>query len=154
MRSLRYWPRTSPLLNPRSKFFTAILAEKNWSPSECAKRGCSGIPMGPEFVPDFVLSSTSELPISENKFQIPVSWCKHLEKLAATSERFTGADIAGVCMKAGLFALRDNPEARSITMEHFFQAVKEEIPSVKEEMIKEYEKLARKVKQESMRIGF
>jgi hypothetical protein len=101
MRSLRYWPRTSPLLNPRSKFFTAILAEKNWSPSECAKRGCSGIPMGPEFVPDFVLSSTSELPISENKFQIPVSWCKHLEKLAATSERFTGADIAGVCMKRG-----------------------------------------------------
>jgi transitional endoplasmic reticulum ATPase len=77
-----------------------------------------------------------------------------LDKLAEISERFTGADIAGVCMKAGLFALRDNPEARSITIEHFFRAVKEEIPSVTEEMIKEYEKLARKVKQESVRIGF
>ena len=77
-----------------------------------------------------------------------------LEKLVDITERFTGADIAGVCMKAGLFALRDNPEAKSVTMEHFFRAVKEEIPSVTEEMIREYEKLARKVKQESVRIGF
>jgi transitional endoplasmic reticulum ATPase len=77
-----------------------------------------------------------------------------LQKLVDITERFTGADIAGVCMKAGLFALRDNPEAKSVTMEHFFRAVKEEIPSVTEEMIKEYEKLARKVKQESVRIGF
>lgn len=58
-----------------------------------------------------------------------------MEKLAAIGERFTGADIAVVCMKAtGRSA--DNPEARSITVEHFFQAVKEEIPSVTEEMIK------------------
>jgi transitional endoplasmic reticulum ATPase len=77
-----------------------------------------------------------------------------LEKLTEISERFTGADIAGVCMKAGLYALRDNPDARTVTMEHFFRAVKEEIPSVTDEMIKEYEKLARKVKQESVRIGF
>lgn len=39
-------------------------------------------------------------------------------------------------------------------MEHFFRAVKEAIPSVTKEMEKEYEKLARKVKQESVRIGF
>jgi transitional endoplasmic reticulum ATPase len=77
-----------------------------------------------------------------------------LNKLAEITERFTGADIAGVCMKAGLYALRENPEARTVTMEHFFRAVKEEIPSVTEEMVKEYEKLARKVKQESVRIGF
>ncbi|MFQ5683282.1 MAG: CDC48 family AAA ATPase [Candidatus Binatia bacterium] len=77
-----------------------------------------------------------------------------IEKLAEITERFTGADIAGVCMKAGLYALRENPEARSVTMEHFFRAVKEAIPSVTEEMIKEYGNLARKVKQESARIGF
>jgi transitional endoplasmic reticulum ATPase len=77
-----------------------------------------------------------------------------LEKLADITERFTGADIAGVCMKAGLFALRDNREARSVSMEHFFRAVKEEIPSVTDEMIREYEKIARKVKQESVGIGF
>ncbi len=44
--------------------------------------------------------------------------------------------------------------ARSVNMEHFYRAVKEEISSVTEEMIKEYEKLAHKVKQESVRIGF
>ncbi len=78
----------------------------------------------------------------------------NLEKLAEITNRFTGADIAGVCMKAGLYALRENPEARRVTMEHFFRATKEAIPSVTEEMEKEYEKLARKVKQESVRIGF
>jgi transitional endoplasmic reticulum ATPase len=77
-----------------------------------------------------------------------------LDKLAAITDRFTGADIAGVCMKAGLFALRENPDAAAVTMEHFFRAVKEAIPSVTEEMEREYDKLARKVKQESVRIGF
>jgi transitional endoplasmic reticulum ATPase len=76
------------------------------------------------------------------------------EKLAEITDRFTGADIAGVCMKAGVFALRENPQGRTVTMEHFFRAVKEAIPSVTEEMEKEYEKLARKVKQEAIRIGF
>jgi hypothetical protein len=39
-------------------------------------------------------------------------------------------------------------------MEHFFRAVKEATPSVTAEMEREYEKLARKVKQDAMRIGF
>ena len=78
----------------------------------------------------------------------------NLEKLTEITDRYTGADIAGVCMKAGLYALRENPEAKRVTMEHFFRAVKEAIPSVTEEMEKEYEKLARKVKQESIGIGF
>jgi transitional endoplasmic reticulum ATPase len=77
-----------------------------------------------------------------------------IEKLAEITDRFTGADIAGVCMKAGLYALRENPEAKRVIMEHFFHAVKEAIPSVTEEMEAEYAKLARVVKQESVRIGF
>ncbi len=77
-----------------------------------------------------------------------------LAKLAEITERFTGADIAGVCMKAGIFALRDNPDARAVTQEHFFRAVKEAIPSVSPEMEREYEKLARTVKQQAGRIGF
>ncbi len=78
----------------------------------------------------------------------------NLEKHTEITDRFTGADIAGVCMKAGLYALRENPEAKRVTMEHFFRAIKEAIPSVTDEMEKEYEKLARKVKQESVSIGF
>ena len=57
-------------------------------------------------------------------------------------------------MKAGPSALRENPEAKRVTMEHFFRAIKEALPSVTEEMEKEYEKLARKVKRESVSIGF
>ncbi len=77
-----------------------------------------------------------------------------LQKLAEITDRFTGADIAGSCMKAGLFALRDNPEARAVTQENFLRAVKETIPSVTPDMEREYEKLARTVKQQTGRIGF
>jgi transitional endoplasmic reticulum ATPase len=77
-----------------------------------------------------------------------------LNKLVDITERLTGADIAGVCMKAGLYALRENLEAQRVTMEHFFRAVKEATPSVTPEMEREYEKLARQVKQEAVRIGF
>lgn len=70
------------------------------------------------------------------------------------TDRFTGADIAGVCMKAGHYALRENVEARQVTMEHFYRAVKEAVPSVTPEMEREYEKLARQVKQQAARIGF
>ena len=44
--------------------------------------------------------------------------------------------------------------ARSVNMVHFYRAVKEKIPSVTEETVKDYKKLAHKLKQESVRIGF
>jgi transitional endoplasmic reticulum ATPase len=77
-----------------------------------------------------------------------------LDKLVEITGRFTGADIAGVCMKAGLYALRENITTAHITMEHFSRAVKEAVPSVTPEMEREYERLAREVKQEAVRIGF
>jgi SpoVK/Ycf46/Vps4 family AAA+-type ATPase len=64
------------------------------------------------------------------------------------------ADIAGVYMKAGLYALRANLEAQHVTMGHFSRAAKEATPSVTAEDGAEYEKLARQVKQEAVRIGF
>ncbi|MDP6561150.1 MAG: AAA family ATPase, partial [Candidatus Binatia bacterium] len=70
-----------------------------------------------------------------------------LDKLAEITDRHAGVDIVGICMKAGLFALHENTEAKKVTMEHFYRAVKEAIPSVTEEMEKEYDKLAQKVKQ-------
>ncbi|MBI2931353.1 MAG: CDC48 family AAA ATPase [Planctomycetes bacterium] len=77
-----------------------------------------------------------------------------LGQLAKIAERFTGADIASVCTTAGLLALRENPGAREITMEHFLRAIKETIPSVTEEMEREYEKVAQQVKQQTVHIGF
>ncbi len=75
-------------------------------------------------------------------------------RLADVSDRFTGADLAGVCTRAGLLALRENPDARAVTMEHFLQAVKETLPSVTPEMEAEYQAVGRRIKQEAGRIGF
>ncbi len=77
-----------------------------------------------------------------------------LAKLAEVTERFTGADIAGACTRAGFHALRENPQAREVTMEHFLRAVKETSPSVTPETEADYEKLALKVKEGAARIGF
>jgi transitional endoplasmic reticulum ATPase len=74
--------------------------------------------------------------------------------LADRTERFTGADIAGVCVKAGLLALRESAEAREIGMAHFVRAIEETLPSVSEEMERDYQKIAQHIKQESIRIGF
>jgi transitional endoplasmic reticulum ATPase len=75
-------------------------------------------------------------------------------RLAEITERFTGADIAGVCTKAGLNAIRENPEAREVTMDHLLAAVKETTPSVTDEIERDYEKLGEKLHQEPVRIGF
>jgi transitional endoplasmic reticulum ATPase len=77
-----------------------------------------------------------------------------LKRLTAISERFTGADIASVCVKAGLLALREDPNTKTIRMDHFLKAVKETKPSVTEEMERDYEKVALKIKQDAARIGF
>lgn len=77
-----------------------------------------------------------------------------IERLTELTVRFTGADIAGVCLKAGLYALRENLSTQMVTMEHFLRAVKDAIPSVTEEAEREYQKLAQTIKQDTHRIGF
>ena len=77
-----------------------------------------------------------------------------IERLAELTVQFTGADIAGVCLKAGLYALRENLSAQTVTVEHFLRAVKDAVPSVTEEAEREYQKLEQVIKQESHRIGF
>jgi transitional endoplasmic reticulum ATPase len=77
-----------------------------------------------------------------------------LEKMAERTERFTGADIAGVCQRAGLYALREELQARDVKARHFQKAIEETQPSVTEEMEREYQKVAQKIKQETTLIGF
>lgn len=77
-----------------------------------------------------------------------------LAALAARTERFTGADIAGICLKAGLLALRRDPEAVEIRPEDFDAALRDSLPSVTEEALTEYERIGRTVRQQSARIGF
>ena len=51
-------------------------------------------------------------------------------------------------------AIREDAQARSIDMEHFYRAVRETVPSVTKDTQAQYEQLARRVKQQQSRIGF
>jgi transitional endoplasmic reticulum ATPase len=77
-----------------------------------------------------------------------------LGQLAELSEGFTGADLRAACTKAGLLAIRENPDARAVGREHFLLAMKETLPSVTDQTQSEYEQVARRVKQQHARIGF
>src|SRR5437660_934886 len=77
-----------------------------------------------------------------------------IERLAELAIRFTGADIAGVCLKAGLYALRETLSAQTVQVDHFLRAIKDTIPSVTEEAEQEYQKLTQTFKQVSHRNGF
>ncbi len=77
-----------------------------------------------------------------------------LEHFAELTTRYTGADIAGVCLQAGINALRENENAQTVSKQHFLQSIQDTIPSVTEQMERTYEKLAKTIKQESHGIGF
>ena len=64
-----------------------------------------------------------------------------LDKLAKDTDKYTGADIAGLCKEAGLNALRDDINAATVTMEHFEKALQEIKPSLHDEDMKKYKEL-------------
>lgn len=61
------------------------------------------------------------------------------EELVSLTDRYTGADIAAVCKKAGRFALREDIHARNVRQRHFLKAVRETGPSVTPDTMKYYE---------------
>ena len=62
-----------------------------------------------------------------------------LEELVSLTDRYTGADIAAVCKKAGRFALREDLQAKSVQQRHFLKAVQETGPSVTPDTMKYYQ---------------
>jgi len=87
---------------------------------------------------------TRNMPLSENV---------DLEKLAKSTEGYTGADIAAVCREAAMSALREAlkepgkplKEAK-VQMKHFEEALKKVEPSISESDIKFYEEMRRRFK--------
>lgn len=62
-----------------------------------------------------------------------------IDALVNLTDKYTGADIAAVCKKAGRFALREDMEAERVYHKHFLIAVNETGPSVTEDTMKFYE---------------
>lgn len=89
---------------------------------------------------------------------MPLAEDVDLEELARRTEGYTGADLEDLVRRAGLQALRADLQAAQIPMRFFEEALKETRASVTAEMEKEYQELAKTLKQESPRepprIGF
>tara|TARA_Y100000310_G_scaffold95150_1_gene92997 strand:+ start:3349 stop:5625 length:2277 start_codon:yes stop_codon:yes gene_type:complete len=64
-----------------------------------------------------------------------------LEDFAKKSEGYVGSDIESVCREAAILALRENIEAKEITLKHFEKAMEKVPPSVDKEIQKSYEEL-------------
>jgi len=70
-----------------------------------------------------------------------------LQELVRRTERFTGADLAGLCMKAAQLALRMDLEATAVTQADFLAALQETLPSVTEAMEREYTEVGKRLRQ-------
>lgn len=80
-----------------------------------------------------------------------------LDNLAERTNRYTGADLEDLTRRAGLLALRESIDAKTVTKAHFEQALRETRPSVTPEMEQDYENILRTLKQEGPQrqpIGF
>ena len=89
--------------------------------------------------------------------KMPLADDVDLDELAERTPRFTGADLEDLTRRAGLIALRESSDAKTITGEHFAAALKEARASVTPEVEQEYEEMLKTLKQESPRhrgIGF
>ncbi|MDD1766506.1 MAG: CDC48 family AAA ATPase, partial [Candidatus Methanomethyliaceae archaeon] len=60
------------------------------------------------------------------------------EKLTTMTRGFAGSDIEAICREAGLIALRNDPNAKEVTMHNFEKAMRKIRPSITEGMEKYY----------------
>ncbi|AKB84791.1 CDC48 family AAA ATPase [Methanococcoides methylutens] len=65
----------------------------------------------------------------------------NIEELLVSTDKYTGADIAAVCKKAGRFALREDLLAKEVSQKHFLKAIDETGASVTSDTMKYYEDL-------------
>ena len=89
---------------------------------------------------------------------MPLAGDVDLDSLADRTNGYSGADLEDLVRRAGLHALRADPDVTSVAMTDFESAITETRASVTEEMDREYRELAATLKSESpagrKRIGF
>jgi transitional endoplasmic reticulum ATPase len=79
---------------------------------------------------------------------MPLAEDVDLDSFAERTSRFTGADLEDLTRRAGLLALRESLEAKTVSRADFEQALRETRPSVTPDMEREYEDMVRTLKQE------
>jgi transitional endoplasmic reticulum ATPase len=81
--------------------------------------------------------------------KMPLADDVDLDRIAARTDRFTGADLEDLTRRAGLVALRKNIEVKQVTMADFEDALTDARASVTAEMERDYEQLAATMKQDA-----
>ncbi len=76
---------------------------------------------------------------------MPLDSSVNLEDIADRTEGFVGADLESICREAGISALREDIDAKIVTMAHFEKALEKARPSVDEDTIKFYEKIGKEL---------
>ncbi|MCA1661446.1 MAG: CDC48 family AAA ATPase [Novosphingobium sp.] len=85
---------------------------------------------------------------------MPLAGDVDLGRIAAETERFTGADLEDVVRRAGLNALRrDGAAVREVTKRDFRDALEDSRATVTEEMEIEYEKMKGELKKRAMAVS-
>ncbi|TNN39776.1 Spermatogenesis-associated protein 5 [Liparis tanakae] len=69
---------------------------------------------------------------------VPVAPDVSLEELVARTHKYSGAEITAVCREAGLLALQDDIEARSVQARHFEAALHAVTPRIPDSLIQSY----------------
>lgn len=89
--------------------------------------------------------------------KMPLAGDVDLDEIARRTDRFTGADLEDVVRRAGLAALRESRDNSHVTMAHFEAALGDSRASVTEEVERDYEQIAARLKQDAnalQSIGF
>lgn len=84
--------------------------------------------------------------------KMPLAHDVDLDLVARRTERFTGADLGDVVRRAGLIALRRSLGAREVYMGDFEAALGESRASVTDEMERDYQQIASRLKQDAASI--
>jgi len=69
-----------------------------------------------------------------------------LEKLAKSTNGYSGADIEALCREAAMFALREDIKAKDVGSKHFDNALKKIRASITEDMSSKYQKAVEDIK--------
>ena len=74
--------------------------------------------------------------------KMPLTEDVNLDQLASATEGFSGADIGNVCRKAVLAAIRENPDASKVSMNHFQKALASIQPSISQDILNQFTQFA------------
>jgi CDC48 subfamily AAA family ATPase len=72
---------------------------------------------------------------------MPLDSDVNLSKLAAKTDGYAGADIQSICREAAIFALREDINAKKVSLSHFTKALDLVVPSITKEIKENYENL-------------